>query len=54
LLYKKYDKKEVLEPLKKFIAYGLTDGQKFAGELGYIPLPKEVVGKCEAALKSIE
>jgi phosphate transport system substrate-binding protein len=54
LLYKKYDKKEVLEPLKKFIAYGLTDGQKFAGELGYIPLPKEVVGKCEAALKSVE
>ena len=54
LLYKKYDKKDVLDPLKKFVAYGLTDGQKFATELGYIPLPKEVVTKCEAALKSVE
>jgi phosphate transport system substrate-binding protein len=54
LLYKKYDKKEALEPLKKFVSYGLSDGQKFAGELGYIPLPKEVVEKCEAALKSVE
>jgi len=46
--------KEVLDALKKFVAYGLTDGQKFADELGYIPLPKEVSAKSEAALKSIE
>jgi phosphate transport system substrate-binding protein len=54
LLYKKYGSKEVGDALKKFVAYSLSDGQKFADELGYIPLPKDVVGKSEAALKSIE
>src|SRR5260221_13380906 len=54
LLYKKYDNKEALDVLKKFVTYGLSDGQKFADELGYIPLPKEVAAKSEAALKSVE
>jgi phosphate transport system substrate-binding protein len=54
LLYKKYDNKEILGALKKFVTYGLSDGQKFADELGYIPLPKEVAAKSEAALKSVE
>ena len=54
LLYKKYDSKEVWEALKKFVTYSLSDGQKFANELGYIPLPKDVAGKSEAALGSIE
>ena len=54
LLYKKYDNKENLDVLKKFVTYGLSDGQKFADELGYIPLPKEVAAKSEAALKSVE
>ena len=54
LLYKKYDNKEILDVLKKFVTYGLSDGQKFADELGYIPLPKEVAAKSEAALKSVE
>jgi phosphate transport system substrate-binding protein len=54
LLYKKYDNKEILDLLKKFVTYGLSDGQKFADELGYIPLPKEVAAKSEAALKSVE
>jgi phosphate transport system substrate-binding protein len=54
LLYKKYDKNAVLDPLKKFVAWGLNDGQKFADSLGYIPLPKEVVAKCETALNSVQ
>ncbi len=54
LLYKKYDNKEILDVLKKFVTYGLSDGQKFADELGYIPLPKEVAAKSEAELKSVE
>ena len=54
LLYKKYDSKEVEDALKKFVTYSLSDGQKFADELGYIPLPKDVVGKSVAALGSIE
>ncbi len=29
--------------LGDFLKWALTDGQKFAPELGYAPLPKEVV-----------
>jgi phosphate transport system substrate-binding protein len=54
LLYKKYDSKEVSDALKKFVTYSLSDGQKFADELGYLPLPKDLAGKSVAALKSIE
>jgi len=54
LLYKEYPNKEKLEALKGFVKYGLTDGQKFASELGYVPLPKEVVDKCLAALENIK
>jgi phosphate transport system substrate-binding protein len=54
LLYKKYDNTPVGEAVKKFVNYGLTDGQKFAEELGYIPLPKEVVDKCLEALKTVQ
>ena len=54
LLYKKYDNAPMGEAVKKFVNFGLTDGQKFAEELGYIPLPKEVVEKCLEALKSVQ
>ena len=54
LLYKKYDNAAIGEAVKKFVNFGLTDGQKFAEELGYIPLPKEVVGKCLEALKTVQ
>ncbi len=43
-----------LKALQDFVTYGLTDGQKFAGELGYIPLPAAVVEKSKAALASIQ
>src|ERR1700722_3238482 len=42
LLDKKYDTAPVGEAVKKFVSWGLTEGQKFAEDLGYIPLPKEV------------
>jgi phosphate transport system substrate-binding protein len=54
LLYKKYDNTPVAEAVKKFVNYGLTDGQKFAEELGYIPLPKEVIDKDLEALKTVQ
>jgi phosphate transport system substrate-binding protein len=31
------------------IEYGLTEGQKVASELGYVPLPQNVVQKVAAA-----
>ena len=54
LLYKKYSDAAKLKALKDFVVYGLTDGQKFSAELGYIPLPPAVVEKSKAALASIE
>src|ERR1700692_1943734 len=53
LLYQKYDNAPVGEVVKKFVSWGLVEGQKFAEELGYIPLPKEVVDKCLEALKTV-
>jgi len=54
LLYKKYDNAPVGEAVKKFVTFGLTEGQKFAEELGYIPLPKEIVEKGLEALKTVQ
>ena len=54
LLTKKYDDAAKLKALKDFVTYGLTEGQAFAVELGYIPLPESVVAKANAALSSIE
>jgi phosphate transport system substrate-binding protein len=54
LLYKKYDNAPIGEAVKKFVNFGLTDGQKFAEELGYIPLPKEIVEKGLEALKTVQ
>jgi phosphate transport system substrate-binding protein len=54
LLYKKYSDAEKLKALKEFVTYGLTDGQKFSTELGYIPLPAPVVEKSKAALASVQ
>ena len=54
LLYKKYPDAAKLKALKDFITYGLTDGQKFSGELGYIALPAAVVEKSKAALASVQ
>jgi phosphate transport system substrate-binding protein len=54
LLYKKYDDAAIGEAVKKFVNWGLTDGQQFSEELGYIPLPKEVEDKVLEALKTVE
>jgi phosphate transport system substrate-binding protein len=54
LLYQKYDNAQTAETVKKFVNWGLTDGQKFSEDLGYIPLPKEVVDKTLEALKTVQ
>lgn len=51
LLYKKYDDAKKLEALKEIFKFCLTDGQKDAGALGYIPLPKNAV---DASLKALD
>jgi phosphate transport system substrate-binding protein len=54
LLYKEYPDAKKLGALKEFIKWSLTDGQKYAPELGYIPLPAEVVTKATAALDTVK
>ena len=54
LLYKTGNDKTKLDALKKFITYGLSDGQKLATDLGYIPLPADIVAKATAALKDVQ
>lgn len=54
LLYKKYDDAAKRDALKSFVTWGLTEGQKFSEELGYVPLPASVVEKAQAALATVQ
>jgi len=53
ILYKKYDDKGKLTALKSLVNYGLTDGQKEAEALGYVPLPDNVVAANKAAFEAL-
>ncbi len=52
LFYKKQDPAKA-EVLRNMVEYGLTDGQKIADSMGYIPLPEPVVEKVRAAVSAI-
>jgi len=54
LLYRNYPDKKKTAVLQDLLKYVLTDGQKDAEPLGYIPLPKPVGEKVLAALKNIK
>ena len=53
LAYKTYDDADKLAAFKKVVNWSLNDGQDYASELGYIPLPDNVVDKVESALATI-
>ncbi len=53
LAYKKYEDPEKLKAFKGVIRWSLEDGQKISEQLGYIPLPENVVEKVETALEGI-
>ncbi|MFS8801161.1 phosphate ABC transporter substrate-binding protein PstS [Synechococcus sp. R60.2] len=53
LAYKVYPKAETSKAVKEFLRYGLTEGQAFAEQLGYVPLPEETRQKALAALEGI-
>ncbi len=42
------------EVLRKLVAYGLTDGQKIADSMGYIPFPPNVAETVRAASAKIQ
>jgi phosphate transport system substrate-binding protein len=54
LAYKHYADKNKLEALKSVLTYGLTEGQKDAEALGYLPLPAAVADKVKAALQNVK
>jgi len=54
ILYKEYKDPKKLEALRNLLKYALSDGQKDAEQLGYIPLPQSTVDKVTAALESVK
>ncbi|MGO9612359.1 MAG: phosphate ABC transporter substrate-binding protein PstS [Dissulfurispiraceae bacterium] len=54
LLYKNYPDKKKAALLQDLLRYALTEGQKDAEPLGYVPLPKPVTEKVLAALQNIK
>jgi len=54
LCHTQYTKPGVADAIKALANWGLTDGQKFAPDLGYLPLPASVVTKVQAAVSTIK
>ena len=54
LLYENAKDKAQAKTMVDFVKWALTDGQKFAGDLGYAPLPEAVVKLELAALAKIK
>ena len=53
LTHKKYADVAKAKAIEATIEYALTDGQKIARELGYVPLPANVIAKVAAAADQI-
>jgi phosphate transport system substrate-binding protein len=53
LAYKKYPKADVAQSLKSVFKWAVTEGQKFSTQLGYVPLPANVVTKVSQAIDTI-
>ena len=53
LCYKKYQDPQKWATLKSVIQYGLDQGQRVSAELGYIPLPPNVIDADHKALEQI-
>jgi phosphate transport system substrate-binding protein len=54
LVYQKQSNKEIGGHIVKFLHWALTDGQKFAAELKYAPLPAEVVQRETAQIDQLQ
>jgi phosphate transport system substrate-binding protein len=51
LLYRNYADPQKLEALHDLFRWCLTDGQKYAADLGYIPLPGSIARRSLDALE---
>jgi len=54
LCHTEYAKPGVADTIKALATWSLTDGQKLAPELGYLPLPASVQAKVQAAVGTIK
>jgi phosphate transport system substrate-binding protein len=54
LLYDRYADHQKSAALKRFVAWGLSSGQSYSADLGYIALPAEIASLSRAALARIE
>lgn len=54
LLRKKYQNTQTAKAVRELFEWSLQDGQRYAPELGYIPLPTPVAERAKAALNNIE
>jgi len=53
ICYRKYPDKSKAQAIQDLVRFGLTEGQKDAESLGYIPLPDDVVAKATAAVQTL-
>jgi phosphate transport system substrate-binding protein len=53
LVYKQYPDQAKAKAIEEMVEYGLTDGQKVSSQLGYVPLPQNVVEKVASAAQQI-
>ncbi len=54
LAYENYNDANKLQAFKDVVNWSLEEGQTYAEELGYIPLPENVVGKVKTELETIQ
>jgi phosphate transport system substrate-binding protein len=54
LFYKKYSDPKMAEAVRAVVTYCLTEGQKVSGEMGYIPLPDNVVEVVTKAVGNVQ
>jgi phosphate transport system substrate-binding protein len=54
LLYERYPDPQKSAALKRFVTWGLSLGQSYGPELGYIALPADVTSRSRAALERIQ
>src|SRR5215510_2689966 len=54
LFYKKYSDPKMAEAIRDVVKYCLTEGQKVSDEIGYIPLPSQVVEVVAKAVNNIQ
>ena len=54
LLYQRYPDPAKASALRQFISFGLTEGLNYSRELGYLPLPDEIVSRSRKALENIQ